>query len=238
MHIRSRVAIATAIAIASAAAVVAASPWAAGSTNQPTTYGDRHPVIELKDARIKFEINSTDQDGGIQVFLDADPWKTMSVYDPTGRWVLTFATAGRVARQGGTELFMESAEPEFTELPVDELLSRFPAGEYRFRGRGLNGERYVGTAVLTHDLPDGPELVSPLEDQRPQNPNRTTVRWEPVDPPNGSPIIGYQVLVVQPDTGITALPKIILDVMMPPDATQMRVPPGFLQPIPSTSGRC
>jgi fibronectin type III domain protein len=230
MHIRSRVATAGAIAIVSAAAVVAASPWAAGSTNQPTTRGDRQPVIELKDARIKFEINSTDQDGGIQVFLDADPWKTMSVYDPTGRRVLTFTTAGRVARQGGTELFMESAEPEFTELPIDELLARFPAGEYRFRGRGLSGERYVGTAVLTHDLPDGPELLSPLEDQGPQNPNRTTVRWEPVDPPNGSPIIGYQVLVVQPDTGITALPKIILDVMMPPDATQMRVPPGFLQP--------
>ena len=47
---------------------------------------------------------------------------------------------------------------------------------------------------------------------------------------NGSPIVGYQVLIVKPNTGIPALPKIILDVMMPPTATSMAVPPGFLLP--------
>jgi hypothetical protein len=56
------------------------------------------------------------------------------------------------------------------------------------------------------------------------------VQWEPVPPPNGSPIIGYQVLIVDPDTGLPGLPKITLDVMMPPDATSLAVPPGFLQP--------
>ena len=48
--------------------------------------------------------------------------------------------------------------------------------------------------------------------------------------PNGSPIIGYQVLVVRPDTGIDALPKVTLDVTMPADATSLAVPPGFLEP--------
>ena len=47
-------------------------------------------------------------------------------------------------------------------------------------------------------------------------------------PANGSPIIGYQVLVVKPNTGMRGLPKIILDVMMPPNASSMAVPPGFL----------
>ena len=117
-----------------------------------------------------------------------------------------------------------------SELPIERLLERFPAGEYRFRGEGLDGERYVGSARLTHDLPEGPTLVSPLEGGAPQDPQNTTVVWEPVAPPNGSPIIGYQVLVVDPNTGITALPKVILDVMMPPTATSMAVPPGFLQP--------
>ena len=48
-------------------------------------------------------------------------------------------------------------------------------------------------------------------------------------PPNGSPIIAYEVLVVLGDTGLPALPKIALDVMMPPTATSLAVPPGFLR---------
>ena len=35
---------------------------------------------------------------------------------------------------------------------------------------------------------------------------------------------------MQPETGLKALPKVTLDVMMPPRATTMRVPAGFLQP--------
>jgi hypothetical protein len=187
-------------------------------------------VVKIKDARLKFEINATDGDGGVQVFLDADPWKSMSIFDPDGRLIYTTSTHGSMGEQGGTELFLESAEPPFTELPIERLLERFPAGEYNFRGEGLDGERYVGSAHLTHNLPDGPTLVSPLEGGDPQDPQNTSVVWEPVAAPNGSPIIGYQVLVVEPNTGITALPKVILDVMMPPTATSMAVPPGFLQP--------
>jgi hypothetical protein len=51
-----------------------------------------------------------------------------------------------------------------------------------------------------------------------------------VKPPNGSPIIGYQVLVVQPKNGQKALPKVTLDVTMPPTARSLVVPRGFLRP--------
>ena len=88
----------------------------------------------------------------------------------------------------------------------------------------------MGSAQLTHNLPDGPTLVSPVEGAGPQDPDHTVVEWMPVDPPNGSPIIAYQVLVVQPETGLPGLPKIALDVMMPPTTTTLVVPPGFLQP--------
>ena len=37
------------------------------------------------------------------------------------------------------------------------------------------------------------------------------------------------MLVVGPDTGIRALPNVTLDVMMPPTADRLRVPPGFLE---------
>jgi hypothetical protein len=186
-------------------------------------------VIKIADARLKFEINATDHDGGLQVFLDAEQWRRMSIFDRDGQKIFTTTTNGIMAKQGGTELFMESAEPTFDELPLDQLLARWPAGRYEFRGVGLDGERLVGAARLTHDLPTGPELVSPLEEGG-QDPADTVLRWKRVPPPNGSPIIGYQVLVVQPETGLKALPKITLDVMMPPTANRLRVPRGFLQP--------
>ncbi|MDH3683700.1 MAG: fibronectin type III domain-containing protein, partial [Acidimicrobiia bacterium] len=142
----------------------------------------------------------------------------------------TTRTMGRMALQGGTELFLESAEPTFDELPLDELLERFPEGEYRFTGRDLDGNRLVGTAVLTHRLPAGPELVFPIEGDPAQDPGNTTLEWKPVTAPDGSPIIAYQVLVVQAETGLPAMPNIALDIIMPPTATSLTVPSGFLQP--------
>lgn len=73
-------------------------------------------------------------------------------------------------------------------------------------------------------------MLYPLEDSGPVDRFNAVLMWEPVDPPNGSPIIGYQVIVDLPDTGLVALPKITLDVMMPPTATSMIIPPGFLLP--------
>jgi hypothetical protein len=188
------------------------------------------PVIPFKDARIKFEVNATDRDGGIQLFVDADGWEWLHIYDPHGREIFEARARGRIAKQGATELFLESAEPEFTELPLAQLLERFPEGSYRFRARGLDGEQMEGVATLTHDIPDGPRLVSPLTGGDLQDPDRTVLVWEGVAAPNGSPIIAYQVLVVQPNTGLPALPKVTLDVMMQPTARSLAVPPGFLRP--------
>jgi hypothetical protein len=222
------------VAAIAALTLVGAVAAPASAQQDPQAPGDRlggkGPVVQVKDARIKFEINSTDEDGGIQVFLDSDPWESMSIFDPEGNRVYTTSTRGNVGQLGGTELFLETGEPPFSELSLEELLELFPEGEYQFRGRGIEGETFVGSAQLTHNLPDGPTLVGPLEGGPPQNPGNTTVTWEPVESANDSPIIGYQVLVVQPNTGLTALPKIILDVMMPSTATSMAVPPGFLQP--------
>ena len=230
MRNRRRLLITVALgAVVAVATLGAAQSFSADSTTGSSAHqAGPGPRVAVKDARLKFEINDTDKDGGVQLFVDADSWQSMSLFDPGGQRVFTATTEGRMGEQGGTELFLESAEPPFNELPLAQLLQRWPEGKYAIRGVGLEGERYAGTAILTHDIPDGPELVSPLEDQGLQDPDDTTVRWQPVDAPGGSPIIGYQVLVVQPDTGMKALPKITLDVMMPPDATELRVPPGFL----------
>ena len=186
-------------------------------------------VVQLTDARLKIELNSTDQDAGVQAFIDADPWKTMQIFDPSGRLIFHATSRGSLAKQGGTELFLESGEPNFSEVPLEEFLQRFPEGNYRIIGKGIEGELLVGIARFTHNLPDGPVLVSPQEDTL-VDPDNLVVEWQPVAAANGSPIVGYQVLVVKPDSGIPAIPKITLDVMMPPTATSMAVPPGFLLP--------
>jgi len=81
-----------------------------------------------------------------------------------------------------TELFFESAEPGFDQLPLAEFLKRFPEGEYQFVGLTLNGDTLSSTAILTHALPDAPVLLSPAENSV-QDPNHTVIRWEPVADP-------------------------------------------------------
>lgn len=190
-------------------------------------------IVKLKDARLKIELNATAGDAGIQVFLDSDPWKSMDIYDPYGKMIFRSTTRGRFAKQGGTELFLESAEPNFSQLTLAEFLKRFPEGQYQFRGKGLEGEILVGTATFTHNLAAGPELVSPLEGGALVDANKTVVTWKSVGPANGSPIVGYQVIIVQLQSTFPAIPKVTLDVMMPATATSLAVPPGFL--LPGTS---
>jgi len=40
--------------------------------------------IRLEDATMIIEVNSTDRDAGIQVFLDGEPWSAMAVSAPEG----------------------------------------------------------------------------------------------------------------------------------------------------------
>jgi hypothetical protein len=221
----------TAALIALMLAAVAPAQWAQARDRDEIDDVEhaRSKVVPIKDARLKIELNATDQDAGVQVFIDADPWKTMDIYDPDGRLLFRATNRGKLAKQGGTELFLESGEPSLSDVPLAEFLQRFPEGDYKIVGRGIEGEKLVGTAKFTHNIPGGPVLVAPVENSL-VDPNNTVVMWQPVAAPNGSPIIGYQVLVVKPNTGLTALPKIILDVMMPPSATSMAVPRGFLLP--------
>lgn len=222
----------TTATVAMAAFILAAAPasWATDTAGNETQLAASKKIVPLKDARLKIELNTTAGDAGIQVFIDSDPWRSMDIYDPYGRKVFRSTTYGRFAKQGGTELFLESAEPNFSELTLPEFLKRFPQGKYQFKGKGLAGETFVGTATFTHNLAAGPELVSPLDGGALVDPNNAVMKWKSVGPANGSPIVGYQVLIVQLQSSFPAIPKVTLDVMMPATATSMAVPAGFLLP--------
>ncbi len=219
---------AAAIAATAAFVLAAAAPPARAADIDEFEAGAA--VVPLKDARLKIEFNATDRDIGVQLFVDAEPWKTMNVFDPEGRLIFRSTTRGSMTRQGTTELFLESGEPSLDEVALEVFLRRFPAGDYRIVGKGIKGEKLVGVARFSHNIPAGPVLVSPVEGAVVDPGQHLVVRWQPVAPPNGSPIVGYQVLVVKPTSGLAGLPKIVLDVTMPPSATAMLVPPGFLLP--------
>jgi hypothetical protein len=178
------------------------------------------------DARMIIEFNDTDQDVGIQLFLDGEPWKILRAYDPSGKKVLEIRGTNSLRLQGLTELFFESSEPSLDELPLEEFLERFPEGEYDLEGVTIEGEEIEGEAVFTHVIPEGPVILSPAEGSL-QDPGSTIVDWLRVDDPPGSEITAYQVIVTRL---IDVLPKRTFSVHLPASVTSVTVPAEFMQP--------
>ena len=105
-----------------ATGVIAGIAIMSGATAAPNGGAE----VELDEAEVFIEWNSTDTDFGIQFFWDGDPWDRMKVRMDGERAVLNVKIAGAVRDQGLTEGFFESAEPSADKLPMDEFLERFP----------------------------------------------------------------------------------------------------------------
>jgi len=150
--------------------------------------------IRLADASIIVETNATDGDAGLQVFLDGEEWREMTLTAPDGRRMLVVQNTGSLKTWGLTELFSESSEPPFDVAPFREFKKRFPEGKYRFRGTTIDGARLVGTATLTHDIPKGPVITSPADGESVPH-GDVLASWEPVTRPSGIEIVGYRAIV-------------------------------------------
>ena len=99
-----------------------------------TAAASQNETIEFKRAHMRVEINATDSDAGLQIDLDHEPWRSISVRDPNGRKILDVLNRGVLKGYGLTELFSESSEPPFDEFPLEEFKKLFPAGDYTFEG--------------------------------------------------------------------------------------------------------
>ena len=188
------------------------------------TAGAGSKRVEFSDARLKVEINATDGDAGLQIFLDGEAWNEVKLRGPGGDAILDVDLTGRAADYGLTELFSESSEPPFEVFPLEQFKTLFPEGTYRFSGTTVGGVSMTGSATLTHDFPDGPEILSPAEDERVAA-DRLVVQWAPVTTPAGIDIVGYQVLVVQEEPVLR-----VFSADLPATATNLSVPAGFVQP--------
>jgi Fibronectin type III domain len=178
--------------------------------------------IRLADATMIVEVNATDGDAGLQVFLDGEPWRSMRITSPDGRTILAVKATGRLRNFGLTELFSESSEPPFDEFPLRRFRALFPEGRYSFVGTTVEGERLVGRARLTHDIPHGPEIVSPA-DGAAVAPENVVASWKPVTTPAGIRIAGYRAIVTRED------PLRVFSVDLPASVHSVTVPPQFLE---------
>jgi hypothetical protein len=209
--------------------VYAGSGGGAGATRGAAT-------IPLKDAKLNIEHNATDNDTGFQGFIDSEGWRRLDVRGPDGQ-VLSFEGRGSLAKLGVTELFFETVEPANADVPIATMLAKLPEGNYTISGPAQeNGEslgRTSGTALLTHDIPAGPKLVSPAEGST--VPVRGVVaRWQPVTRTiAGDPvkIIAYQLIIEKDVTPHRhMIGKLGLSIYVPRNVTSIDVPDGFLEP--------
>ncbi len=177
-------------------------------------------AVKLDDAEIYIEINATDGDAGIHVFLDGEGWDLMEMTGPNGTEFAVMAE-NSVGQQGITEFFFESAEPSFEEQTLEELLELFPEGIYRFRGKTTEGRNLKGRAELTHALPDAPVQTFPVGGES-VDPDNAVFTWDEVPDPDDSEIDIYQIVVECERPGSE------MAVEVPADVTQITVPPEVL----------
>jgi fibronectin type III domain protein len=199
-----------AIAVSSITAATLAGARGGGATK----------TIRFADARMIIEVNGTDGDAGFQIFADAEPWRKFEVFAPDGTRIINFRGESTVRDWGLTELFSESNEPPFEEVPLEEFKALFPAGTYRFRGETVEGDRLVGSAVFSHVIPNGPVVLAPQEGSRVDR-DDVVVRWKPGHQPPGVKIVEYQVIV----SGEREF-----SVFLPGSARKVEIPEEFLEP--------
>jgi hypothetical protein len=165
----------------------------------------------FEEAQVFFELNTTDHDMGFQVFLDDEGWKRVSLTDPDGNRVFGIQAGGGLAEIGITELRFESEEPS----PA-EVRSRFPAGQYTFRGETVEGEILVSEVRLSQNMLPAPTFT-PRNGQVVDRTN-TIVRW---DAPGAEQV---EVIIEQDELGH------VLDVTVSGFTDRLTIPRQFLRP--------
>ena len=197
-------------------------------------------TAQFTEKELFFELNDTDGDLGIHASIDGGPWVKFEIEGPNEETLLVVTLHGKLAKQGGTQLMLESAEPSFDEVPHEKFFQRFPEGLYELSLTNQDGREVETRVRLSHVLaapPDGITVQAtggPAKDSTDcDDPNPPSVPankavlidWDPVEmshpeigkmPPRRVNIVRYQFFVEQG--------SFKLGVDLPPDVTQFQIP--------------
>lgn len=214
----------------------------------------RAQAEKFEEAHLFFELNNTDGDLGIHAKVDGDAWRRLKIKDLDGKVILDVRNKGRLRRQGLTEIFFESDEPTFDELPPAQFFRRFPEGPYVVRGRTTDGDPLKNRIRLTHKMPAPPDptvngraKAEQCDDEEPgfditmvRPP--VTIAWPEVtlshpdpdgggagvQPPVAVTIENYEV-VVEVVTDVNGEEfESVFSVILPPDLTAFTIPEEFI----------
>jgi hypothetical protein len=191
------------------------------------------PAVRLPATKFFIEHNSTDEDTGVHGLFDGVDWKKLCVLDPLGRRILEIEPERQLRKQSISGIFFESAEPPNEDVPIEEILRRFPEGRYSVRGRAGDGRRLTGAATFTHAIPAGPIVTFP-EDGDVVPASNLVISWNHVTTTlDGEPLdrTGYEVIVTKevPDDP-HGFSRPVLSVHVPPSVTSLTIPDEFLEP--------
>ncbi|NDJ76650.1 MAG: hypothetical protein GYB65_10360 [Chloroflexi bacterium] len=226
------------VAAASSGALVSAQD----GENPPPCSTMPEETEEIETAYLYAEYNFTDADLGVHGKLNGDGWTELCVYDPNGELIVAFHAYAQVGNLGLSELFYEGSEPPLSEFSLDDLRAQFPEGEYTIRGLYTDGTGITGSALFTHNIPNPPEITSPvifededeIEDEGVYPIADMVIAWEPVtESVFGDPVVitAYEVIVTNDDVeDPNANSQPIYDVHVPPGVTSLTVPAEFFQP--------
>jgi hypothetical protein len=115
-------------------------------------------VGQFEDATIRVERNATD--GDTEIVITAKPLTDnglarLSILSPHWRKVVEVQAPSKT--RGLREFLFETPEPEDAQI-----LENYPEGQYLYFGTASNGQRFVGSAALSHELPGEVTIVSPV----------------------------------------------------------------------------
>jgi hypothetical protein len=207
--------------------VAAGTAWMAAAQDQDEDEGPPR----FAETEIFFELNDTDGDLGIHGSIDGDPWLDLEIEGPGDRRLLNISSIGRLRAQGMTQLFFESAEPDFEEMEPADFFGRFPEGRYEIEGRAQEGGTMESRTVLSHVMANRPQNVrvngmpaaESCDDPLPMVLAPVSIDWDPVT--QSHPRIGkrgpvrisrYQFFVER--EGVN------LSVDLPPTVTEFQIP--------------
>ena len=208
-----------------------------GKVDASTTSKVKSVPTPLKEAKLNIEHNATALDTGFQGAVDSEGWKELTFTGPQGK-VLNITGLGKLKDLGLTELFFESVEPENADVPIADMLSKLPEGNYVIAGQrmenGAETGKTIGTAWLTHDIPEGAVLLLPAEGATVPTNQDLLMDWGPVTKTitgENVTIISYQLIVEKIGN---PHPHMIgkmssLSMYVPAGVTSMRVPKEFLE---------
>jgi hypothetical protein len=125
-----------------------------------------------------FELNDSDQDLGVQLNLgSSEYWRELSIYAPNGREIFEIETSSSLKLQG-------IADP----LPLPRRCLRVRGKVNRWRQALWYGH------PLTHTIPPGPTVVSPVDGAMNVVRNNAVVEWS-VTPTADYEIDSFQLIV-------------------------------------------